>query len=137
MATIRTSIMVNDMMSQQFRAINMAMSTVIDSFQTLHDTTSRAVDVSALETAQRELQQVEANFDQIETEIQQAEQAQNNFNNQIRNGRDVTEQLASKFMGLVATVGSIFAVGSVFKSGFDRLIGIDTANAKLQALGHS
>ena len=69
MATIRTSIMINDMMSQQFRAMNMAMSTVIDSFHSLEDATSKAVDVSALNAAQRELQQVEASYNQIESEI--------------------------------------------------------------------
>lgn len=137
MAKISTSIMLNDMMSQQFRAMNMAMSTVIDSFQTLQEATSEAIDVSALEVAQRELQQVEANFSQIEQEILQAEQSQYGFNNQISNGEDAVEKLTSKFVGLAATVTSIFAVGSVFKSGFDRLIGIDTAQAKLQALGHS
>lgn len=136
-ATIRTAIQINDMMSQQFHAMNMAMSSVIDSFETLHDQTGKAVDVSSLQNAQRELHNVESNFNQIENEIKQAEQAQGDFNNEIKNAHGPTDQLASKFIGLAAAVGSALAIGSAVKGGWDRLIGIDTAEAKLQALGHS
>ncbi len=103
MATIRTAIQVNDMMSQQFRAMNMAMATVIDSFQALQDTTSNAIDVSALEAAQRELQQVEANFNQIEQEIRQAEHAQNRMNNEIREGSGAADGLLGKLSAIAAT----------------------------------
>lgn len=103
MATIRTSIMVNDMMSQQFRAMNMAMSTVIDSFHTLHDATSEAVDVSALEAAQRELRQVEANFSQIEQEIKQAENAQENFNKDLNQADNYARKLLGTLGGIVGT----------------------------------
>ena len=107
MATIKTSIMVHDMMSQQFRAMNMAMATVIDSFQTLQDLSGKAVDVSALEAAQRELQQVEANFNQIENEIRQAENAQEKLNRDIQKADD----LAGKLLGTISSVvGAYFTL---------------------------
>lgn len=107
MATIRTAIQINDMMSQQFRAMNMAMMTVIDSFQTLEDVTGNAVDVSALNAAQRELQQVEANFNQIEREIKQAEHAQEKLNQDIHKADD----LASNLLGTLGTiVGTYFTL---------------------------
>ena len=107
MATIKTSIMVHDMMSQQFRAMNMAMATVIDSFQTLQDLSGKAVDVSALEAAQRELQQVEANFNQIENEIRQAENAQEKLNRDIQKADD----LAGKLLGTISgVVGAYFTL---------------------------
>ncbi len=104
MATIRTAIQVNDMMSQQFRAMNMAMSTVIDSFHTLQDATSQAVDVAALEAAQRELQQVEANFNQIEHEIRRADAAQDKFNQEIREA----DSLANKLLGTLGTIAGTY-----------------------------
>lgn len=107
MATIRTAIQINDMMSQQFRAMNMAMTTVIDSFHTLQDATGKAVDVSALNAAQRELQQVEANFNQIEQEIRQAEKAQEKLNHDI----DKADNLASNLLGtLGAIAGTYFTI---------------------------
>lgn len=92
------------MMSQQFRAMNMAMSTVIDSFQSLQDATSEAIDITALEAAQRELRQVEANFNQIENEIKQAEDAQEKFNRDIQRADD----LASKLLGTLAAVAGTY-----------------------------
>lgn len=103
MATIKTSIMVHDVMSQQFRAMNMAMATVIDSFQTLQDLSGKAVDVSALEAAQRELQQVEANFSQIEQEIKQAENAQENFNKDLNQADNYARKLLGTLGGIVGT----------------------------------
>lgn len=102
-ATIRTAIQINDMMSQQFRAMNMAMSTVIDSFETLQDATSEAIDISALNAAQRELQQVEANFNQIEQEIKQAENAQENFNKDLNQADNYARKLLGTLGGIVGT----------------------------------
>lgn len=112
MGTIRTAIQVNDMMSQQFRAMNMAMSTVIDSFQTLQDATGEAVDVGALEAAQRELQQVEANFNEIEREIRQAENAQENLNRDIRKGDEAASDLMRTVGGIAATYLTLQTLGN-------------------------
>lgn len=104
MATLKATIMLNDMMSQQFRAMNMAMATVIDSFQTLQNTSSKAVNVSALEAAHRELQQVEASFNQIEQEIRQAEQAQKKLNQNIQQG----DNIAKKLLGTIGTIAGTY-----------------------------
>ena len=110
MATIRTAIQINDMMSQQFRAMNVAMSTVIDSFYTLQDATGEAVDISALKAAQGQLRQVEANFNQIEQEIRQANEAQKNLNNRIRDGTDVSNGLLNKITAIVGTYLGLQAI---------------------------
>lgn len=103
MAKIQTSIIIHDMMSRQFHAMNMAMLTVIDSFSTLQDVTSRAVNIAALETAQRELQQIESQLVQFEDEIRQAAIAQNDFNNQLREGTNVANGLLGKIGAIVGT----------------------------------
>lgn len=106
MATIRTSIMVHDLMSQQFRAMNMAMSTVIDSFQTLQKSTSKAIDVTALQIAQKQLQQVEASYNQIEQEIKQAEHAQNRLNNKINDGAVLMKRFGGAVLGAISAYAS-------------------------------
>lgn len=116
MATIRTSIMVHDLMSQQFRAMNMAMSTVIDSFQTLQKSTSKAIDVTALQVAQKQLQQVEASYNQIEQGIKEAQQAQDRLNNKIDEGSSLMKRFGS------AVVGAITAYASI--SGLEKLLNI-------------
>ncbi|WP_277680015.1 tape measure protein [Gracilibacillus dipsosauri] len=113
MPTIKTAIQINDMMSQQFKAMNMAMSTVIESFQTLHHETGRAIDVSALNAAQRELQSVEANFNQIENEIRQANEQQQRLNNNMRSGERQSDRLLSSLKGIAATYLSIQGAMSI------------------------
>ena len=104
MATIRTAIQINDMMSQQFRAMNMAMTTVISSFEKLQDASGEAIDVSALNAAQRELQQIEAGYIAVEKEIRDAEQAQHRFNKAIDKGE----------METWAMVGAVSALGGAY-----------------------
>lgn len=101
--------MINDLMSQQFRAMNMAMSTVIDSFYTLQDVTSQAIDISALEVAQHELQQIESQLVQFEDEIRQAAMAQSDFNNELREGTSAAN-------GLLGRIGAIASAYLSFQS---------------------
>lgn len=130
MATIKTSIMINDLMSQQFRAMNMAMSTVIDSFYTLQDATSQAVNISALEIAQRELQQIESQLVQFEDEIRQAAMAQSDFNNELREGTSAANGLLGK-IGAIASAYLSFQSAKGIVNLSDEMMSID---ARLQLL---
>lgn len=112
MASIQSSIMIHDMMSQQFMAINMAMATVIESFQTLQDVTGEAIDVSALNNAQRELQMVEANFKMIEEEIKHAENAQEDLNKDIQNADKLSRTLLRTLGSIVGTYLTLQAIGN-------------------------
>lgn len=137
MATIRTAIQIQDGMSRAFQSMNTAMNVVLSSFESLQTASGNAIDTASIQMARQELMRAESAFNDIEREINQTAEAQRQFNSDIRNGQSDVNELVSKFRNLAITVGSLFAIGSVFKGGFDRLIGIDTANAKLQALGHN
>lgn len=115
MATIKTSIMINDMMSQQFRAMNMVMSTVIDSFQSLQSASSNAIDVTALNVAQRELHGIEAQYNQIEEEMRQAANSQNNMNKEIREGGNAADGLMRKIGAIAGAYLTLEAVGSTLR----------------------
>jgi len=115
MATIRTTIMVNDMMSQQFRAMNMAMTSVISSFQNLQHTSSNAIDTASLEAAQRELQRIESQMNEVEQEIRQAENAQENLNRNIRNGTNAANGFLRQLGSIVATYLTLQGLGKVIE----------------------
>lgn len=137
MSTIQTSIMIHDLMSRQFHAMNMAMSTVIDSFQTLQDTTSKAIDVSALNAAQRELQEIEANYRQIENEIKDAANAQNNLNNNISKTTNLTSGLVSKVLGLAGAYLSVQAIAEGVKKSIALSDDLTNIDARLNLLVES
>lgn len=101
------------MMSQQFRAMNMAMSSVIGSFQTLQSESVRAVDISSLNAAQSELQQVEALFNQIENEIRQADQQQDNLNRSMKEGSSSADGLLKKVGAIAGAYLTLQGAGNV------------------------
>ncbi|PAE20497.1 hypothetical protein CHH80_10820 [Bacillus sp. 7504-2] len=133
MATIRTTIQVQDRMSQAFRSMNSAMQTVIGSFEHLQRTSSNAVDTAAIQSARRELELAESAFNDIEEEIRRADEQQQRLNDSMRDGANFANDLMKKVIGIASAYGAF----NWFKSGFDRLMSIDTATAKLQALGHN
>ncbi|MGN7478946.1 tape measure protein [Solibacillus silvestris] len=110
MATIRTAIQLQDNVSQAFKSMNVAMQATINSFEHLHRASGSAVDISSIEIARRELARAEQAFNEIETQISQANAQQNNFNNSIQSGTSSANALLSK---MLAVVGAYLSFQSV------------------------
>lgn len=115
LATIRTSIMIEDMMSRQFQAMNMSMMSVIDAFEQIESASSGAIDVTALRHAHSELQNIESEFSQIEREIQQSEDAQERLNRDFRDGENFARNLLGTIGAIAGTYLSIQGIGEVFR----------------------
>jgi len=113
MATIRTAIQVYDGMSPGLKAITNALNITISSFEALQAASSNAIDTSSIQAAREQLNKAEIAFDEIEQEIRQANQAQQQFNNEIRNGQTAASELHSKFMKIAATVGGVLGAKQI------------------------
>jgi len=113
MATIRTAIHVYDGMSPGLKAITNALNVTISSFEAMQRASSNAIDTSSIQAAREQLNKAEITFDEIEQEIRQANQAQQQFNNDIRNGQAAASGLHSKFMKIAATVGFAFSAKKI------------------------
>ena len=113
MATIRTSIQIQDNMSRAFQSMNTAMNVVLSSFEALQTASSRAVDTNSIQLARQELMRAEMAFNEIEQEINEANQAQQRFNNEIRAGTSATDGLLQKVMAIAATYLSLRTAGNV------------------------
>lgn len=105
--------MIEDRMSQQFAAMNMAMLSVIDSFGQMESASGNAIDVTAMRHAQSELQRLESTFNRIETEIQQSERAQENFNRDLRTSDDLARNLLASLGTILGTYLSLHGLGKV------------------------
>lgn len=112
MATIRTSIQITDGMSSAFQSMNNAMNIVINSFESLQNASSNAVDTASIQAARRELNQAELAFNEIEQEIRQADAAQNSFNQEIHEGTSAADGLLGKIGGIVAAYLGIQSAGN-------------------------
>ncbi len=113
MATIRTAIQVYDGMSPGLKAITNALNITISSFEAMQRASSNAIDTSSIQAAREQLNKAEIAFDEVEQEIRQANQAQQQFNNDIRNGQAAASELHNKFMKIAATVGAVLGAKQI------------------------
>jgi len=130
MATIRTAIQVTDGMSPAFRSMNKAMNMVLSSFEAIQSASSNAIDTSSIQAARAELNKAELAFNGIEQEIEQAKQAQEKFNNGIRNGQGATDLLINKIKGVAVSVGVAFGARKIIELSD----GVTSTNARLNLM---
>lgn len=116
MATIRTAIQLQDNVSQAFKSMNVAMQATINSFEHLHQASGNAMDISSIEIARRELARAEQAFNQIETQISQANAQQNHFNNSLSEGTSAANALLSKLLAIVGAYISLHAAMEIVKN---------------------
>ncbi len=102
MATIRTAIQIQDGLSSAFQSMNVAMQATINSFEHLQQASGNAVDTSSIEIARLELARAEAAFNDIETQIREADQQQESFNQSIRDGTTAASGMLGKIAGVAA-----------------------------------
>ena len=112
-ATIRTSIQIQDNMSRAFQSMNTAMNVVLSSFESLQRASGNAVDTASIQLARQELARAGAAFDQIESEIRQGDAAQQGFNNEIRAGTSAADGLLKKLLGIAAAYLSFQSVKGI------------------------
>ncbi|MBY0124496.1 hypothetical protein [Bacillus sp. S/N-304-OC-R1] len=101
MATIRTAIQLQDNVSRALSHMNSAMHATINSFEHMQQVSGNAVDTASIQAARRELARAESSFNQVEQEIMQSSAAQQQFNNDIRNGQSAADGLVGKIKGIV------------------------------------
>jgi len=99
MATIRTAIQLYDSMSPALRSMNKALNIVLNSFEAMQTASSNSVDTSDIRQARDELARVETTLDGVEDNIRRANEQQQRFNDEIRNGANAASDIKSKFMG--------------------------------------
>lgn len=116
MATIRTAIQIQDGLSSAFKSMNVAMQATINSFEHLHQASGNAMDISSIEIARRELAHTEQAFEQIETQIRQADIQQDRFNQSIREGTSAANAMLSKLLAIVGTYISMQAATDIVKN---------------------
>ncbi|NBJ16631.1 MAG: tape measure protein [Dehalobacter sp. 4CP] len=113
MATIRTTLQLCDGMSPVLRSITRVMNTTISSFEAIQSASHNAIDTNSIQAARAELNRAEISLNQMEQEIRQADQAQQQFNNDMRSGQGASGGLLSKLKGLAATVGLAFGLNKI------------------------
>ena len=124
MATIRTSIQLQDRLSQPMQAMHSAVSMMVNQMEAMHAASGNMMDTSSIENARRELSRAADAFNRIEDEIRDADNVQRRFNNHIRDGTDAADDLLGKVLALVAAYLSMQSIGDVIQLS-DEMTNID------------
>ena len=113
MATIRTAIQIHDGMTPALRSITNALNMTISSFESLQVASGNAIDSSSIRAARTELNGAGIVLDEIEQEIRQANEAQQNFNNSMRDSQGAANGLLNKIKNIAVTMGAAFSVKKI------------------------
>lgn len=115
MASVRGALAIYDGMSGPIGKIHNAMNTLVDVFENAQNISSKAIDTAALQKARDLVADSITEWDQMEQNIRGAGEAQEQFNNHIRDGANAADNLGDKLKGVLTTVASIagikFALG--------------------------
>lgn len=109
MATIRTAIQLQDGMTLVLRSMNNALNSTISSFEAVQRVSGNAVDTSSIQAARAELNRAEIAMNSVEQEIREANQAQQQFNNQVNQSSGLMRKLKSAAIAF----GTAFSVKKV------------------------
>lgn len=107
MSEISTTIRVNDGFSRAFKAMNSALDTVMHSLSDTQKQLGKPFDMTAFNSARKELARVNTALDSMGREAREAASGQNALNSSMRNNTSVAAGLWGKLKGLAATYAGI------------------------------
>lgn len=110
MATIRTAIQIQDGMTPAMRSMTNALNICISSFEAMQTASSHSVDTASLAAARAELNKASIAMDNVEQNIREANVAQQQLNQQIRNGQGAADGLVTKVKQVATTVATAIGI---------------------------
>ncbi len=111
MATIRTAIQIYDGVTSVLRPMTNALNICVSSFEAMQTASSQSVDVSSLSAARAELSKASIAMDSVEQNIREADAAQQQLNQQMRNGQGAADGLATMVKRVAMTIATVIGVG--------------------------
>lgn len=136
MATIRTAIQLQDGMTPVMRSMNTALNICINSFEAMQNASGHAVNTASLSAARTELNRASTAINTIEQNIREADVAQKQLNNDMKNASSVAENFAAKIktvVGAIATVTGVKKVMNLSDTYAQTTARLDLMNDKMQS----
>lgn len=102
MASIKSTLQLNDAMSATLKKINSAMSTVLNSFEAVQRASGESFDPSNIAAARREIAGANAAIEEMEESYRAAAKGQESLNDRIREGGSAADGLLGKVKAIVS-----------------------------------
>lgn len=116
MAGVNTSVSVRDNMSAAFGNIANAINVCLGSYIELQAATDSGFDTEQIEAARAAILNIQDAANQLDKEIQDAEQSQQQFNHAASQGTTAMDGMLKKMLGIVAAYASWRALGAVIET---------------------
>lgn len=110
MATIKTAIQLQDGMTPVIRSMSNALNICVNSFESMQNASSRAVNSASISAGRTELARVEVATNGVERNIREADNAQRQLNNDIRNASSLAESFVGRIKTVVGTIATISGI---------------------------
>ena len=113
MASISTSIELYDRVSAPINKMIGAMQKMCDAFDSIDSAMGKSFDTSRINEARRAVDLAAQQMNQVGNEIQNNKNHQENFNNSVKNGKSVADDLLRKIGGIATAYASIQGISKV------------------------
>ena len=113
MASIRSSIQLNDMVSSPLLRISNAVNMTVSNFEQMQRAMNGSVDTTAFESVRAELGRANLELNEMTNNINQSANSQNNLNNNVQKGSSFMGDLGKKVMAMVSAYALIQGAKSV------------------------
>ena len=101
MATLRSSIAVTDNLSPAIRSMSSAMNILVGGFERLQTASNNPIDINSMRLARDQIARAEANINQMESEINRANQQQQRLNRSFGEGENKARNLLNSIKSFV------------------------------------
>lgn len=113
MASIQTTIQLQDRMSQPLQTISSRIYDVVDSMYGVRDASTDMFDTSGMNRATSQLEVTSSKIDAIENNIRQADVQQDKFNQSLQESHGIADGLSNRIMKIAATIGAAFGASKI------------------------
>ena len=111
MATIRTSIMVQDSMSPALRSMSNACRILVNNFEDMRNASSNTVDTQSLKIARDELNNTDMILNQVEQQVRNVNQESQKMPSNFDNATSSANNLLNKVKQIAVAAGGLAVIG--------------------------
>ena len=111
MATIRTSIMVQDSMSPALRSMSNACRILVNNFEDMRNALSNTVDTQSLKIARDELNNTDMILNQVEQQVRNVNQESQKMPSNFDNATSSANNLLNKVKQIAVAAGGLAVIG--------------------------
>ena len=113
MATIMTSIKIQDAVTPAFYSINTALNIVLNNFESLQSITHNAIDISNIQQAREELRNTSSEIIKVEENVKKANSETDKMPQKFNQATNSVKELLNKIKNIAVDIGGMETIKNI------------------------